>query len=400
VLVMKQFWHPLLLALALWLVISGTEAQSTDYTIINTGIKAWGCWYDSTRLVVLKEHQVPNSQSSTVEGLFYLEVSSPNQLKQINLSPLAPEVMQRIYRINCKNKAVLFSVDNQVYSVRIGEQPELIAEKQSAKIYPEYVNDDARYVLSPRGKVSEGDLGVSPSEESARKDCRFSYVKAGFRTHCWYINLRGLPNLLPQFVFGEYYWSETIRVKGADGQERRVPNPEPPLRLPDGTELKHGYLLRDLENRVVQQVKMEQPPYQIYRIHLKVDPQGMYVYANCSKAGDHGDKHYTEGGRVCRFKLDGKNHEWEEVFAVQKSPKDPYGLQDLDVNAQGDVVVIDRGHSLNQSLWKYTASSRKVEFVTRAPLDLGAPLLSPDGRCVSFILRGERYFAHAKGARP
>lgn len=133
---------------------------------------------------------------------------------------------------------------------------------------------------------------------------------------------------------------------------------------------------------------------------MKLGPQGEYLYATCSRAGDHGDKHYDEGGRVCRYKLDGNNRAWEEVFAVQQFHKDPFGLQDLDVNVQGDVVVIDRGHRLNQSMWKYTARSRKVEFVTRAPLDLGVPSVSPDGRWVSFILRGELYLAHGKGERP
>jgi len=103
---------------------------------------------------------------------------------------------------------------------------------------------------------------------------------------------------------------------------------------------------------------------------------------------------------VCRYRLDGTNHTWEEVFAVQQSSKDRFSLQDLDVNERGDVVVIDRGHSLNQSLWKYTASARKVEFVTRAPLDLGGGLLSPTGQWVSFNLRGELHFAYHKGTRP
>ena len=111
-----------------------------------------------------------------------------------------------------------------------------------------------------------------------------------------------------------------------------------------------------------------------------------------------------EGGRVCRYKLDGKNRMWEEVFAVQQSPQNIISLQDLDVNAQGDVVAIHRGRS-PQSLWKYTASSRNVDFVTRAPFDivvplLGAPLLSPDGRWISFSLRSELHLAQHKGAWP
>lgn len=375
------------------------EAKS-DYEIINTGIKASGCWYDNTRYVALQGHSELSSQSFVVEGLFYLDVNNPRELKVISLSPLDQTAVSRIYRIKCVNKTIVFSTKNQVYGVRIGEAPELIAERLGGAILPEYVNIDAKYVLGTRGKLSEGDTGISLSPESALKDCHFKYLKAGFHARCGNFHLRGLPHLLPHFVFAEYYWSETLLVKGEGGKDKRISNPEPPLKLADGTELKHGYLLRDLDSHLIQQIKLEQPPYQIYRIPLKLDPQGEYLYANCSKAGDHGNKPLTVGGRVCRYKLDGNNRAWEEVFAVQQSPKDPFSLQDLDVNGQGDVVVVDRGHRLNQSIWKYTVNSRTVELVTRAPLDLGGPLLSPDGWWISFVLRNELYFARHKGERP
>lgn len=256
-------------------LLSRAEAKSgSDYTIINTGIKAGGCWYDDTRFIILQGHQDLSSQSFVVEGLFYLNVNNPHELKVISLSPLEQTAVSRIYRIKCVNKGVLFSTGTKVYSVRIGEAPELIAEKLDGSIFPDYVNYEAKYVLWPRAKLDGNDTGVSPSPDSALKDCRFKYLNAGFQLQCGSFHLKGLPSLLPQFVFGEYYWSEIIRVKGASGQETRIPNPEPPLKLADGTELKHGYLLRDLETRVIQQIKLEQPPYQIYRIPMKLDPQG------------------------------------------------------------------------------------------------------------------------------
>jgi hypothetical protein len=375
------------------------EAKS-DYEIINTGIKGNGCWYDDNHFVLLKGHSESSNQPFVVEGMFYIDVNKPLELKSIDLTSLQPAVWQKIYRMRCINQTVLFSAENQSYSLRIGNPPELIAKRLNKSIYPEYINYEAQYILSPRAKSGRDDTGVSPSQDAALKDCQFSYVKPGYTLHCWSTQLRGLPSLLPKFVFGESYWSDTIRIKGADGREKRIPNPLPPIKLPDGSELKHGYVLYDLENRALQQIKLEQSPYQVYRAHLRVDPHGEYLYATCSKAGDHSDKRLTVGGRVCRFKLDAKNGGWEEVFVVQQSPNDPFSLQDLDVNVQGDVVVIDRGHRLNQSMWKYTARSRKVEFVTKAPLDLGVPSVSPDGRWVSFILRDGLYLAHGKGERP
>lgn len=391
----------LVLAASMFCYAATAEAKG-EYEIINTGIKGGGCWYDDNHFIVVKGHQPASGQEFEVEGLYYLDPAKPKDLTRIDLSPIEPSLQKRIRTVSCQEQTIVFYLRSdesglvQLYGLKIGSQPELIAEMRDGG-----VNLHGRYVISKFRRASaveeEGLQGIGIYE--AHPDCGVKYVKSGLKTLCldtWMESGWGGFN----YRVVEYKWYETILVRDKNGQERRIPNPETPLKLTDGTELKHGYLLRDLENRVFQQIKLEQPPYQIYRIPLKLDPQGEHVYANCSKAGDHGDKHYTEGGRVCRFKLDGNNRVWEEVFAVQQSPKDPFGLQDLDINAHGDVVVIDRGHRLTQSLWKYTANLRKVEFVTRAPRDLRVPLLSPDGRWISFILRNELHFAHLKGARP
>jgi hypothetical protein len=334
-----------------------------------------------------------------MEGLYYLDPNKPKDLRRIDLSPIDPGQQKNIYNVTCQEQIVVFSVQGdksttqQIYGLKLVAQPELLAEVRAGS-----VNIGGRYVIGKYRRAGpiedQGFRGTGIYE--AYPDCGINYVKAGFRTLCvdtWMES--GYGGYKYRLV--EYKWYETIMVKDRQGQEKRIPNPEPPLRLVDGTELKHGYLLRDLENRVVQQVKLEQPPYQIYRPLFKIDPKGQYAYASCSKAGDHGDKYLTVGGRVCRFKLDGTNHAWEEVFTVQQSSKDPFSLQYIDVNERGDVVVIDLGHRLNQSLWKYTAMSHTLELVTRAPLDLGGSLVSPDGQWISFLLRNELYFARRKG---
>lgn len=392
----------LLLVMAGVLWCNSPSWAKDNYEIINTGIKAGGCWVDDSHFVVVKGTQPTPEQEFEMEGLYYLDPNKPKDLRRIDLSPIDPNLQKRIHAVSCQEQTILFYLRSdepglhQLYGLKIGAQPELIAEMRggSVSLVGQYVVGKFRRA----GAIeAEGLQGTRIYE--AHPDCGVKYVKPGLKTLCldtWMESGWSASH----FRVVEYKWYETILVRGKNGQEKRVPNPEPPLKLADGTELKHGYLLRDLENRLIQQIKLEQPPYQIYRIPLKIDPQGEYLYANCSKAGDHGNKPLGMGGRVCRYKFDGTNHVWEEVFAVQQSPKDRFSLQDLDVNERGDVVVIDRGHSLNQSIWKYTARSRKVELVTRAPLDLGGPLVSPEGRWVSFILRSELYLARAKGDRP
>lgn len=405
----KKRWQfltmmPLILAASIVCYTATTDASS-NYDIINTGIKGGGCWYDDSHFLVEKRVQRQGSDESDFEGLYYLDPAKPKDLRRIDLSPIEPTLQLRITDVSCQQQTILFYLPSdeprirKLYGVKIGSQPELIAEMRegSVSLVGQYVIGKFRRA----GAVEAQGLQGTRIYE-AHPDCSVKYVKPGLKTLCLDTWMEGGWSG-SRYRVVEYRWYETILVSDKNGQEKRVPNPEPPLKLADGTELKHGYLLRDLDNRLVQQIKLEQAPYQIYHRHLmKINPQGEYLHATCTKAGDHGAKHYTEGGRVCRFKLDGRNSEWEEVFAVQQSPQDPFGLQDLDVNEQGDVVVIDRGHRLNQSIWRYAAGSRKVEIVTRAPLDLGGPLLSPDGRWVSFVLRNELHLAHHKdrGARP
>ena len=142
--------------------------------------------------------------------------------------------------------------------------------------------------------------------------------------------------------------------------------------------------------------------YQIYAITFEADPTGRYLYATCAKAGDHGNRFITFGGRICRFLLDGKNQQWEEVASVQQSPANPFSLHDLNVNARGDVVVIERGHRGVTSLWKYSAGTGAVEQITKVPgmHTFGGPRISPDGKWVSFLDQSLLFLASMKGVTP
>lgn len=180
-------------------------------------------------------------------------------------------------------------------------------------------------------------------------------------------------------------------------------NPESPLRLPDGTEVKQGYLVRDLNNRIIQQIPTQQGLYQLVNVTFKPDSSGHYLYSVCFKAGDHGDRHFSVGGRICRIHLDDLSKQtWDEVVSVQKSPKDPFSLHDLDVNAQGDVVMIERGHSPGISLWKYTAESGSAEKLLHviSPEDIRAPQLSPNGRWVTVMRQSQLVLIERKGVMP
>lgn len=380
-------------------LLSRAEAKSgSDYTIINTGIKGGGCWLDDSHFVVVKGQQPAPGQEFEVEGLYYLDPAKYQELKRIDLSPMEPALQRQIKEVTCQDETILFYVmapdrkTSRLYSVKIGGQPELIAGLRWAR--PSAISLKGQYVLGNKLTVDKGVW-------KEHSDCDVKSLSAGLKTLCWPRRTIG-QWLTSQFILTEYIWDSTIKARAQDGTYRWAPNPDPPLKLENGKEVKHGYFLRDLESRIVQEISTKQDMYQIYAITFGVDPIGRNLYATCSKAGDHGDRHFTFGGRICRFLLDGKNQRWEEVVSMQQSSADPFSLHDLNVNERGDVVVVERGHRGVTSVWKYSAGTGAVERITQVPgtHDFGAPRISPDGKWVSFLDQSLLFLAHVKGVTP
>lgn len=390
-------------------LLSRAEAKAgSDFTIINTGVKGGGCWLDDSHFVVVKGQQPAPGQEFEVEGLYDLDPNKPKDLRRIDLSPIDLTLQKHIRDVTCQDQTILFHVltadrkRNQLYTLKLGQSPAVLAEKIEGFVVPQAVSIRNQYVLDFTGTLGRRDGQLAAQPEQTKGDCRFAYLRDNYRVVCLRHD-RGTKQrwLLNDVFLVKYVWDSTIRVN-TDGQDRWVPNPEPPLKLPDGTELKQGYLLRDLENRIVQEIPTKQGLYQLIDVSFTSDPSGQYLYSVCFKVGDHGDRHFTVGGRICRFLLDGKNQNWEEVVSVQQRSNDPFSLHRLSVNAQGDIVMIERGHRPAISLWRYTAQSKRVERLAHviSPDVLGAPQVSPNGRWVSVVRESQLILIESKGVKP
>jgi hypothetical protein len=383
------------LAASLLCPVLPAEAKS-DYEIINTGIKGGGCWVDDNHFIVVKGQQPAPGQEFEVEGLYYLDPNQPKDLKRIDLAPLEPSLQNHIRDVTCQGDTILFNVmashrkTTRLYGVKIGQQPELIADLRWAK--PSAVSLKGQYVVGNKLTVDKGVW-----EEQS--DCDVRFVKPGFSVLCWPRDTIG-QWVTPQFVIKEYLWRESILVKTSDGKRERVRNPAPPLKLADETELKRGYLLRDLENHVLQEISMRQGVYRIDALSFQLNPGGNYLYARCSKEGDYNPKK-TFFGRICRFQTTGIIKQWEEVFSVQKEPNERASLYDLDVNDAGDVVVLRRAYRASPALWKYTERDRAVVELRIPQLDqgVGAVRLAPDGRTISYVEKGHLTFVRVGGGK-
>ena len=176
------------------------EAKSgSDYAIIDTGIKAGGCWYDDTHFVVVKGHQPAPGKAFEVEGLYYLDPNQPRDLKPISLTPLDPVTQKKVWSVSCQEGNIVFLVpgvkngSSRLYRLRIGEEPELIVEMRAPR-----VSLSGQYVLGNSHKaVMDG--GALQGVFEGNDDCLLSYSKPAFKTLCWDWWLV-VPQALPRFV--------------------------------------------------------------------------------------------------------------------------------------------------------------------------------------------------------
>lgn len=259
-----------LMVLAGILLCLGLTAEAkSDYDIINTGIKGGGCWVDENRFLVQKNVPRQGSQGYDLEGLYVLDPVHPTELKPISLAPLESSAQKRVWQVTCQDGNITFLVpgskrgSSRLYRLTIGEAPELIVEMRAPR-----VSLQGKYVLgnSHRAVMDGGPLQCV---FEGNDDCLLADAKAGFKVLCWDWWLV-VPEALPQYVFSKYLWQESIKVKDPNGQAKWVPNPEPPLKRPDGTAVKLGFFLKDLDNRIVGEIPNQQNEYYYDTIHLKL----------------------------------------------------------------------------------------------------------------------------------
>lgn len=385
----------------LWIVVlAGCDAASkegSNYEIINTGIKGNGCWYDASRFVVLKGEQPSGTQNFVADGIYYLDIANLSELKKIDLSPLEKSEQKQINRIYCQNSTILFYLlglaegTSRLYAFMIGGKPELISEMRGG-----LVNLKARYVIGNSRIVNKGVF-------EGNDNCKITYLKPGFKALCWNSWLeRQWP--LSNFVISEYRWDEQIQVKAEDGKPKYVPNPKQVLLNREGKPMPFAILLRDFANQIVINLSEDDVygvPVQELNI-FQTSPDESYAYSGCRKKGQKAGSGFD---RVCRYRLDGNLHRWEEVFSFDEGHTDHLGIQSLNISGNGDVYFTLGGSKKFPGIWKYSAAARSVHQVTRPPyLQFDqAPQVSPDSTLVSFIRPDKDayrlFIAQPKGAR-
>jgi hypothetical protein len=268
----------------------------------------------------------------------------------------------------------------RLYSVRIGEPAELLAEMRvgGVSLQGHYVIGSSRKTILDGGPLQ----GVFEGYD----DCAVSYIKPGFKVHCWDLWLeKRWP--LSKYILMEYKWDDTIRVRGEDGTGKWIPNPGKRLIGKDGKPLLYALFLRDLNENILFRVDNDPvfAPWVPYSLVLS--PERDYTYAACGVINHH--LGLADG--VCRYRLDGAQHQWEEVFRFDVPRKLKASIQQINVSAHGDVYFrIPGARSPYKGVWKFDAEKKTITQISQpGDFDEDDPLSSPDGRWVAFYRSSE-----------
>lgn len=371
--------------------LAGYWAQAhEEYATIKTPITSHSAimhytWCDNDHLLVRKmdeeiyQKTINTTHTSVLENkLRYIDVTGKKLERTIDLSLLGKKAWPAL----CKNGEIVVSVQDdelkelKFFRITVDEPPELLAHVTAAsEIDPaQMFSDSARYVLSfYRSGYTKG--------EGDQERCPAYYLKDGYKRHCWdswtLYNVGTILWVLPQYIVAKYQWHDQVEYKGDQGQSITVPNPAG--KNPDKSpKLK----LYDLEQKEL--ATMSGDPGYMVDIDVVISPDEGYAYAACGKRDR---KKRTGLDRVCRYRLDGGQHSWEEVFNFDPNGKyERVSIQQMNVGPNGDVYFIELGaRNHNYGIWKFDAATQKIKKITSPPISTDEhPRVSPDGKRVAF----------------
>lgn len=344
------------------------------------------CWVDDTYVVFLQQNKMnlPGEQARP-KGLYLFNVTQPTGVKRLDLAPLPASIHEEIGGVSCQDQTIVFyryDTDSQTtenYAMRLGSSPELITKGRGWQ-----VSVRGHYLLSSRPAVPAED--TQSGRKDRQEECAVSYLKSGFTVNCWDLFL-GLRWPLTKWVLAEYRWEDTMTVRTEGGtRKQKIPNPTTPMLGKDGKPLLYGLHLRDLTGQIVATLWPDSK-YRPLIEELMITSDEKYLYAPCSERTRRTDDKLG----VCRYRLDGQPHEWEELFRSDLVERIKSGITKISVTNTGDVYFHVPAGSPHGGIWRFDAESNKIEqLITDTESHLHKePSVSPNGKWVTFVRTGK-----------
>ena len=239
----------------------------------------------------------------------------------------------------------------------------------------------AKYILAQKPKVKTSD-GYKTVEECA------TYHHPDYKLLCIDTDA-GSDRFfaLERFIVAPYRWTDVAVVRGADRLPQPTKNQRPPTLDRSGRIIHYAIELRDLDFNLIARLTDDQV-FKIDALQLIVSPNENFAYVPCAKRTESAPEGVSDYYGVCRYKLDGKQNQWQRVFDFG-NPKEIRGhIEQIDVTESGDIYFVLAGaRPPDSGIWKFGADLGKPTRITNSINSTGdkAPKVSRDGKQVIFI---------------
>lgn len=362
------------------------EAVDDSYTLSASPYNAVYYWCDNHHMAAV---QNPGEERP---GNLYFEAAHPDKAQSVALSG-AEGRQGGIQVMGCRDRQMLVLPKAQAggpYLLPLGQPPQLLMQGGDSTYMAGSLS--GKYIVAAAPRLADG------KGYRAGKECAQS-VHAGFRVLCW--DVQGDTILaLTRFVVQGYRWQDKVWVRQPGQDYHEIPNPQPHPQDEAGQPFNGQMVfLRDLDNKVIARLDND-PRYDIEGMSRTVaNPAENMLYAPCKRRNK--SRFSADFDKVCRYRLDGAAHGWEEVFSFPLADQIKSGIQGISVDAAGSVYFDMPGTSgQNGGIWKFDAGLDKVVHIVagKAHHYDDSPQVAADGKTLIFKRNSDTYFAYRKEA--
>ena len=379
-----------LLGLCCFLLVTFTACEAKEPPV-NTGLVESSTEYHITKIPIsprpyqwiwCDDNHLAGSIGPAEKKIIYLDVTKPTAPLMIDLSSLGTPQSNAVL-LSCRGEEIAFLITTpaspplynlKLYRMKPQQTPELVLGMEDNRFAIAAFHSEAKYIVL-RGELSKNGVYAGP------KECKVKYIKQGYRSFCW--DSHGKKYWpLSKFVFSENGWSSKIWLMGKDGKPVFTENPKPPFRDKDGKIVYGWYELHDINSGSV--INLYSSVY-LTQISLQFDPDELYAYLPSRRRSEkvflrRANVSKTLVDRICRYRLDGSKHEWEEVFVLEQRGHKylPDHAGKLNISRVGDVIYEDPRFP-GTSLYITKAKTSKQLFQG----EIFWHGISPDGRYIA-----------------
>lgn len=374
--------------LALWaLALPGCSRSSPPaWKVTTTGLHGIDVyWCDSTHIAA-QDTEGPIAAPRLAVRL--LDLSRPNDTSRVGLPGMAgPQGELRILDCDSEKgmivraRSVAAPGHQDTWALPLTGNPVLIATTKpmgSSGLKEKLVNLPANLIVSSMPRQISGE-SYTVDEQCA------GFVNAGLKLLCFDPAFQRLI-ALRRLVIADYLWEDEIGVQRPNGEPVVVRNNRTRLFDKSGKPVVRASFLYDLDKRVIARLDQDS----LFQVEggtgFAIDPEDTWLYSPC-KLKSKSRPERIDFDRVCRYRLDGTAHSWEQVFFFEAAGRSRFAIQSLSVD-RGLNVFFDMPGTTGKTggIWRFNATSKEIERIVTTGQDeyFSNPVAAPDGRAVLF----------------